>query len=59
VKAVKKSQIENLASACEKTEWGSNVSIVIEEMAKTYGFKVKKSILYAAKSTDLSSEVGS
>jgi len=59
VKAVKKADIDDLATACEKTEWGSNVSEVIETMAKTYGFKVKKSILYAAKSTDLSSEVGS
>ena len=49
----------NLASACEKTEWGSNVAELIETLAKEYGFNVKKSILYAAKSTDLSSEVGS
>jgi len=59
VKAVPKAQIQNLASACEKTEWGSNVSALIESFAKEYGFTVKKSILYAAKSTDLSSEVGS
>jgi len=59
VKAVAKDQIANLASACEKTEWGSNVSELIETFAKEYGFQVKKSILYAAKSTDLSSEVGS
>jgi branched-chain amino acid transport system substrate-binding protein len=59
VKAVPKAQIQNLASACEKTEWGSNVSALIESYAKKYGFNVKKSILYAAKSTDLSSEVGS
>lgn len=59
VKAVPKEQIKNLASACEKTEWGSNVSALIESFAKEYGFTVKKSILYAAKSTDLSSEVGS
>jgi branched-chain amino acid transport system substrate-binding protein len=59
VKAVPKPEIQNLASACEKTEWGSNVSALIESFAKEYGFTVKKSILYAAKSTDLSSEVGS
>lgn len=59
VKAVPKEEIVNLASACEKTEWGSSVSSLIETFAKDYGFNVKKSILYAAKSTDLSSEVGS
>lgn len=59
VKAVPKKDIQNLASACEKTEWGSNVSALIETFAKEYGFTVKKSILYAAKSPDLSSEIGS
>jgi branched-chain amino acid transport system substrate-binding protein len=59
VKAVPKKEIMNLASACEKTEWGSNVSLLIESFSKEYGFDVKKSILYAAKSADLSSEVGS
>ena len=59
VKAFPKQEIVNLASACEKTEWGSSVSSLIETFAKDYGFSVKKSILYAAKSTDLSSEVGS
>jgi branched-chain amino acid transport system substrate-binding protein len=59
VKAVPKAEIANLASACEKTEWGSNVSKLIETFSKEYGFTVKKSILYAAKATDLSSEIGS
>jgi len=59
IKAVKKADIDDLASACEKTEWGSSVSALIETFAKDYGFNVKRSILYAAKSTDLSSEVGS
>ncbi|MBA4392616.1 MAG: branched-chain amino acid ABC transporter substrate-binding protein [Desulfobacca sp.] len=59
VKAVPKAELANLASACEKTEWGSHVSQLIESFAKDYGFTVKKSILYAAKSTDLSSEIGS
>jgi branched-chain amino acid transport system substrate-binding protein len=59
VKAVPKSELANLASACEKTEWGSHVSQLIESFAKDYGFTVRKSILYAAKSTDLSSEIGS
>lgn len=59
IKAVKKADIDDLASACEKTEWGSSVSSLIETFAKDYGFNVKRSILYAAKSTDLSSEVGS
>jgi len=59
VKAVPKEEIINLASACEKTEWGSHVSGIIESLAKEYGFKLKKSLLYAAKSPDLSSEVRS
>ena len=59
VKAVPKKEIINLASACEKTEWGSHVSELIEEFASEYGFKLKKSFLYAAKSADLSSEVRS
>ncbi|MBI5602455.1 MAG: ABC transporter substrate-binding protein [Deltaproteobacteria bacterium] len=59
VKAVPKAEIANLASACEKTEWGSSVSKLIETFSKEYGFTVKKSILYAGKSVDLSSEVGS
>ena len=59
VKAVPKNEIINLASACEKTEWGSHVSGIIESLAKEYGFNLKKSLLYAAKSPDLSSEVRS
>ena len=59
VKAVPKKEIINLASACEKTEWGSHVSDIIKSLAKEYGFKLKKSLLYAAKSPDLSSEVRS
>jgi len=59
VKAVPKKDIINLASACEKTEWGSHVSALIKDLAKEYGFKMKKSLLYAAKSPDLSSEVRS
>jgi branched-chain amino acid transport system substrate-binding protein len=57
--AVPKQDIMNLASACEKTEWGAAVSELIEKFGKDYGFEVKKSILYAAKATDLSSEVRS
>jgi branched-chain amino acid transport system substrate-binding protein len=59
VPAVSKDQIKNLASACEKTEWGSQVSETIETFARQYGFEVQKSLLYAAKSADLSSEVRS
>ena len=57
--AVPKKDIMNLASACEKTEWGAAVSELIEKFGKDYGFEVKKSILYGAKATDLSSEVRS
>ncbi len=59
VKAVPKKEIKNLASACEKTEWGSHVSGLIKEFAKEYGFTLRKSLLYAAKTADLSSEVRS
>ncbi len=59
VKAVDKKEIMNLASACEKTEWGSFVSTLIEEFSKEYGFDLRKSLLYAKESPDLSSEVRS
>ena len=59
VKAVPKKDIAKLASACEKTEWGSFVSELIEQFSKEYGFDLKKSLLYAKESPDLSSEVRS
>lgn len=59
VNAVPKNELINLASACEKTEWGSFVSEVIEQFAKEYGFNVRKSLLYAKEAPDLSSEVRS
>ncbi len=59
VPAVAKKDIMTLASACEKTEWGSHVSELIKSYSKEYGFDLKKSLLYAAKSADLSSEVRS
>lgn len=59
VKAVPEKEISNLASACEKTEWGSHVSDIIKSLAKEYGFNLRKSLLYTAKSPDLSSEVRS
>lgn len=59
VKASGKKEISDLASACEKTEWGSSVSELIEKFSKEYGFNLKRSLLYADKATDLSSEVRS
>jgi branched-chain amino acid transport system substrate-binding protein len=63
VAKVSKKDLMNLASACENTEWGSHVSELIKDLAivnyKEYGFKIKKSLLYAANSADLSSEVRS
>ena len=59
VPAVPMADIKALAAACEKTEWGANVSIEIANFAKEYGFDLKANILYAAKSPDLSSEVQS
>ncbi len=59
VKAVPAEDINTIASACEKTEWGSNVSLMIQYWAKQYGYKVRKALLYAKESPDLSSEVRS
>jgi len=59
VPAVPKAQITGLAAACEKTEWGSNVAETIEKFGKEYGYDVKKTLLYAAKSPDFSGEVRS
>jgi branched-chain amino acid transport system substrate-binding protein len=59
VPTIPKKEIMNLASACEKTEWGSHVSGLIGDFAKEYDFNLRKSLLYAAKSADLSSEVRS
>jgi branched-chain amino acid transport system substrate-binding protein len=59
VPPVPKEHIMALASACEKTEWGSQVSQTIEGFARVYGYDLKKSLLYAAKSADLSGEVRS
>ncbi len=59
VAAVPKKELMNLASACEKTEWGSHVSGLIADLAKEYDFNLRKSLLYTAKSADLSSEVRS
>jgi branched-chain amino acid transport system substrate-binding protein len=59
VSKVPGAEINTLAAACEKTEWGSNVAGMIDFWAKEYGFDVKKSLLYAKESPDLSSEVRS
>lgn len=59
VKTIPKEEIMNLASACEKTEWGAHVSELIEFFADEYDFNLRKQILYAAESPDLSSEVRS
>jgi branched-chain amino acid transport system substrate-binding protein len=59
VPPVPKDGLKVLAVACEKTEWGSQVSLTIETFAKEYGYDLKKSLLYAAKSADLSGEVRS
>ena len=59
VAAVPKKDIMNLSSACEKTEWGSFVSELIQQFAKEYGYDLRKSMLYAKEAPDLSSEVRS
>ncbi len=59
IRAVPKNEILTIASACENSEWGSYVSKLITSLAPKYGFKLKKSLLYSAKTADLSSEVRS
>ena len=59
VQAVPKKDIMNLSSACEKTEWGSFVSELIQQFAKEYGYDLRKFMLYAKEAPDLSSEVRS
>jgi branched-chain amino acid transport system substrate-binding protein len=59
VKAVPKKDIVNIAAACDKTEWGAAVLELIEKFSADHKFKLKKSILYASKATDLSAEVRS
>lgn len=59
VKAVAKEDIDNVVSACENTEWGSLVTEMIRLFAAEYKYDLKKSLLYADKSTDLSNEVRS
>jgi branched-chain amino acid transport system substrate-binding protein len=59
VKAVDKKELLPVVSACEKTEWGSNVDAAIKEIGKAKGFDSQVSLLYAAKAPDLSSEVQS
>ena len=59
VQAVPKKDIMNLSSACEKTEWGSFVSELIQQFAEEYGYDIRKSMLYAKEAPDLSSEVRS
>lgn len=59
INPVPKNELLNLAAACEKTEWGSAASELLEQYAKQYGYNLKKNLLYTAKSADLSSEVRS
>ncbi len=46
VKAIPKKDLQNLAYACENTEWGSSVAKSIEGYAKEYGFTITKGLLY-------------
>jgi branched-chain amino acid transport system substrate-binding protein len=59
VKAVDKKELLPIVSACEKTEWGSNVDAAIKEIGKAKGFDTQVSLLYAAKAPDVASEVQS
>lgn len=57
--AVPMKELIALASACEKTEWGSSVSEQLAKYGAKNGFTLAKQLLYADKSADLSSEVRS
>lgn len=59
VKSVDKKELLPIVSACEKTEWGSNVDAAIKEIGKAKGFETQVSLPYAAKAPDLSAEVQS
>ena len=59
VPAVPMADIKTLAAACEKTEWGTNVSDTIKQYAAEYKFDLASNLLYANKSPDLSAEVQS
>jgi len=59
VPAVPMADVNTLAAACEKTEWGTNVSDTIKRYAGDYKFNLASNLLYAAKSPDLSAEVQS
>ncbi|MBI5250505.1 MAG: ABC transporter substrate-binding protein [Desulfomonile tiedjei] len=56
VKPFDKKELLPIVSACEKTEWGSNVDAAIKEIGKPSGLEPQISLLYAAKAPDLSSE---
>ncbi len=56
VKAVPKKELQNLAYACENTEFGSSVAKSIENYAKEYGFNIVTKLLYSANAPDLTSE---
>ncbi len=59
VKGVDKKELQPIVSACEKTEWGSNVDKAIQDIGKGKGWPTTVNLLYAAKAPDLSSEVQS
>ena len=56
VPRVPKKELTTIASACENSEWGTHVSELIRTMAAEYGFVIGKSLLYSAKTRDLSGE---
>jgi branched-chain amino acid transport system substrate-binding protein len=56
VKAFDKKELLPIVSACEKTEWGSNVEAALKEIGQKFGMEPQISLLYAAKAPDLSSE---
>ncbi len=57
VEAVSKGDIDDLASACENTEWGTHVADLIKEFAQERGYNLVASVLYPHQAPSVTSEV--
>jgi len=57
VRAVPKSDIDEIGACTENTEWGAGTRDVIKEFAKQYGYKIVSDVTYSQESPDLTAEV--
>jgi len=57
VRAVPKSDIDEIGACTENTEWGAGTRDVIREFAKKYGYKIVSDVSYPHESPDLTAEV--